>query len=54
MQVNLRASEEHSHLITGLREDTRYTVKARMYSNAGIGPFSAPKVVQTGLGNVVC
>ena len=28
------------YLITGLEPGTKYEVKARMYSNAGIGPFS--------------
>lgn len=46
----LLGMEENSHLITGLEEDTRYTVKARMFSNAGIGPFSSPSVVRTDLG----
>ncbi|KAK2566723.1 Hemicentin-1 [Acropora cervicornis] len=34
-------------LILDLKPNTQYEVKARMYSNAGIGPFSEPLVVKT-------
>ena len=35
------------HLILELELNTEYEVKARMYSNAGIGPFSETLVVKT-------
>lgn len=35
------------YLIKGLEPDTKYEVKARMYSNAGIGPFSELLIVKT-------
>lgn len=35
------------HLILELEPNTEYEVKARMYSNAGIGPFSETLVVKT-------
>lgn len=38
------------YLITGLVPDTKYEVKARMYSNAGNGPFSELFVVKTDTG----
>ena len=38
------------YLITGLEPDTKYEVKARMYSNAGIGPFSELQLVTTSVG----
>ena len=40
------------HLILDLEPDTKYEVKARMYSNAGIGPFSEPQVVSTDVGEL--
>ena len=43
------------YLITGLEPGTKYEVKARMYSNAGIGPFSELQFATTSVGknNVV-
>ena len=43
------------YLITGLEPGTKYEVKARMYSNAGIGPFSELQFATTsvGKGNIV-
>ena len=38
------------YLIKGLEPDKKYEVKARMYSNAGIGPFSEPQLVTTSVG----
>lgn len=40
------------YLITGLVPDTKYEVKARMYSNAGNGPFSELFVVKTDTGEL--
>ena len=40
------------YLITGLVLDTKYEVKARMYSNAGNGPFSELFVVKTDTGEL--
>lgn len=40
------------YLIMNLNEDTQYEIKARMYSNTGIGPFSEPKIVKTDLGEL--
>jgi len=38
------------YLITGLEPGTKYEVKARMYSNAGIGPFSELQFATTSVG----
>ena len=38
------------YLITGLEPGTKYEVKARMYSNAGIGPFSELQFLTTSVG----
>lgn len=38
------------YLITGLEPGIKYEVEARMYSNAGIGPFSEPQFVTTSVG----
>lgn len=46
-QVRLPSMSHTVHLILDLEPDTKYEVKARMYSNAGIGPFSEPQVVST-------
>lgn len=40
-------------LILDLKPNTQYEVKARMYSNAGIGPFSEPLVVKTDVGEFI-
>ena len=40
------------YLITGLVPDTKYEVKARMYSNTGNGPFSELFVVKTDTGEL--
>ena len=40
-------------LILDLKPNTQYEVKARMYSNAGIGPFSEPLVVKTDVGELI-
>lgn len=41
---------DNAYLITGLEPSTKYEVKARMYSNAGIGPFSELQFVTTSVG----
>ena len=49
-QVRLPSMMHTVHLILDLKPDTKYEIKARMYSNAGIGPFSEPQDVKTGTG----
>ena len=51
-QVRLPSMLHTVHLILDLEPDTKYEVKARMYSNAGIGPFSEPQIVETDIGEL--
>ena len=51
-QVRLPSMSHTVHLILDLEPDTKYEVKARMYSNAGIGPFSEPQIVKTDVGKL--
>lgn len=51
-EVQLPRMSHTVHLILHLEPDTKYEVKARMYSNAGIGPFSEPQIVKTDVGKL--
>ena len=51
-QVRLPSMSHTVHLILDLEPDTKYEVKARMYSNAGDGPFSEPQIVKTDVGKL--
>lgn len=51
-QVRLLGMTRTVYLILDLEPDTKYELKARMYSNAGIGPFSEQQIVKTNFGEL--
>ena len=51
-KVRLQGMSNTVYLILDLEPDTKYEVKARMYSNTGNGPFSEPQIVKTGVGKL--
>ena len=53
MQLQIVGMLNTVQLILDLKPNTQYEVKARMYSNAGIGPLSEPLVVKTDVGELI-